>query len=446
MFSLPEEAKVGLLTLSIAFTEPTFHRMLGLLVGMLLLRGRRSVNGALWQMQGLLPGHPSSYHRLLSRARWALWPLARLVAGWAIRLAERMGPSEGILVAVDDTVVRAKGRRVYGKGRHRDPLRSTHRHMVWRWGHRWVVLAVLVRFAWAQRSWALPVLVALYRPKQEGWRRHKTPTDLARGLMAVLIRWFPEKTFIFLADGGFSSYELAWFCRRRQAVLVGRFWANACLHEQPHAYQGRGRPRLKGPRRPSPQQVVAQSTLCSCQVLWHGETARRVQLCSQKAFWYKPRYGLTPIRWVFARDPNGRFRDFYLFCTKPQWRPQTILSFYTTRWAIETTFQQTRAQLGLETTRGWRRQTVLRTGPCLLGLFTLVCVIYQEYWERHPTQPPSPRPGYPKHTLSFSDVLAAVRKLFWEQSILAHPYWQPLAEKIPPEYKSLLLDQLCFSP
>ncbi|MDW8038709.1 MAG: hypothetical protein RMI90_11810, partial [Thermoguttaceae bacterium] len=30
-----------------------------------------------------------------------------------------------------------------------------------------------------------------------------------------------------------------------------------------------------------------------------------------------------------------------------------------------------------------------------------------------------------------SDALAVVRKLFWKQSILAHPSWQPLAEKNP---------------
>jgi UDP-N-acetylmuramate dehydrogenase len=35
-----------------------------------------------------------------------------------------------------------KGGHVYGKARHRDPVRSTHAYTAWRYGHRWVVLAV----------------------------------------------------------------------------------------------------------------------------------------------------------------------------------------------------------------------------------------------------------------------------------------------------------------
>ena len=35
--------------------------------------------------------------------------------------------------------------QVYGKGCHRDPVRSTHSFTAYRWGHKWVVLAVLVR-------------------------------------------------------------------------------------------------------------------------------------------------------------------------------------------------------------------------------------------------------------------------------------------------------------
>ncbi|MCS7306293.1 MAG: hypothetical protein NZ602_14440 [Thermoguttaceae bacterium] len=58
----------------------------------------------------------------------------------------------------------------------------------------------------------------------------------------------------------------------------------------------------------------------------------------------------------------------FLFCTQLQWQPQRILSFYTTRWSIKTAFQKMRTQLVLEPTRGWTRQTVLRTAPCLLTL------------------------------------------------------------------------------
>src|SRR5262245_18972955 len=46
-------------------------------------------------------------------------------------------------------------------------------------------------------------------------------------------------------------------------------------------------------------------------------------------------------------------------------------------WQIETTFQELRAHLGLETTRGWWPKTAQRAAPCLFGLYTAVALLYQ---------------------------------------------------------------------
>jgi hypothetical protein len=59
------------------------------------------------------------------------------------------------------------GDNVFGKGCHRDPVRSTHSDTAYRWGHKWVVLSVLVRFPFTRRQWALPLLVALYRSAKD---------------------------------------------------------------------------------------------------------------------------------------------------------------------------------------------------------------------------------------------------------------------------------------
>lgn len=124
-------------------------------------------------------------------------------------------PDQPVVVPVDDTAVQHKGKRVYGKGRHHDAVRSTHSHVGWVWGHRWVVLAVNVKFPFAARPWALPVLCALYRPEE--WnraehRRHKTPIRLTMQMVASLIHWFPRRKFILVGDGGYASHELARFC------------------------------------------------------------------------------------------------------------------------------------------------------------------------------------------------------------------------------------------
>ena len=97
--------------------------------------------------------------------------------GLARFVLDRLVPDGPVQLVGDDTVDGHKGPRVYGKGRHRDPVRSTHTYTAWRYGHRWVVLAVLVKFPFAARRWALPVLVDLYRPPEvsaAGRRRSST--------------------------------------------------------------------------------------------------------------------------------------------------------------------------------------------------------------------------------------------------------------------------------
>jgi hypothetical protein len=55
-------------------------------------------------------------------------------------------------------------------------------------------------------------------------------------------------------------------------------------------------------------------------------------------------------------------------------QPATILSWFVSRWRVETTFQEVRARLGGETQRQWSDLAILRTTPALLGLFSLITV------------------------------------------------------------------------
>jgi hypothetical protein len=134
-----------------------------------------------------------------------------------------MVPTGPIFLAGEDTVAEHPGPKVFGKGRHRDGVRSTHSYTAYRWSHKWVVISILVTLPCATRPWALPVLVALYRSpewEQVHRRRHKTPAHLARLLLALLIRWFPERQFIFVGDTGYGTSETARFCSKHRHHLT----------------------------------------------------------------------------------------------------------------------------------------------------------------------------------------------------------------------------------
>jgi hypothetical protein len=446
MLALPSAAEPLFMSLSVAFTQPTFQRVIPLAVGAILTMGRRTVTSVLRTVGHLARGHSSSYHRVFSRAAWSLWPLGRVLATAILKL---LPSDEPVLVPMDDTTAQHRGKKVYGKGCHHDAVRSSHTHVVWRWGHRWVVLAISVKFPFTSRRWALPVLAALYRPKElseaEG-RRHQTAPELARHLMAVLIHWFPERRFVFLGDGGYASHELARFCHRhrRHGTLVSRFHGDANLYDTPPSRsKGRsGRPRIKGPKLPAPQDVVKRSRRTQATVDWYGGGQRRVEWVSRTGHWYKAGKGLVPIRWVFVHDLQGTHRDEYFYTTDTGLSPEQIISWFTARWPIETTFQEVRAHLGFETTRQRVAKSVLRTAPCLLGLFSAICLIFAEHARRHPVRPAA-TVWYAKKELTFSDAITTVRRLFWSRTVFEKPSDHDAFAKLPRRLRDLLLDQLC---
>jgi hypothetical protein len=117
-----------------------------------------------------------------------------------------------------------------------------------------------------------------------------------------------------------------------------------------------------------------------------------------------------PIRWVLVRDPAG-IRDPRAFlCTDLDANPADILGWYVHRWSMETTFQETRTHLGVETQRQWSDLAIARTTPALLGLFSLITL-----WAAEAKAALHPRIAawYAKDEPTFSEAIATVRRVLW---------------------------------
>ena len=113
-----------------------------------------------------------------------------------------------------------------------------------------------------------------------------------------------------------------------------------------------------------------------------------------------------------TRDPDGKLRDEVFACTKLDATPARIIEWVVMRWSVETTFEEAREHLGLETQRQWSDLAIARTTPCLLGLFSLVVLL------THRLQPDGKVPvlkaaWYEKPEATFSDCLILVRKHLW---------------------------------
>jgi DDE superfamily endonuclease len=421
---LPAPVHAVFAPLAPALTRPTYHRLVLLALAAILTVGGRTIANLLRYLGALAPGHSSSYHRALSHRRW---PFRRLVRRYIAAVLARFAPHGPVPVAGDDTVTEHPGAKVYGKGCHRDPVRSTRSFTAYRWGHKWVVLALLVRFPFCRRPWALPLMVALYRtpPKDDPSapdhgrtrRAHKTPADLLGQMLRIVMRWFPDRTFVCAADGGYATHELAELAAAhpRRLTFVSKFYADANLFEPPPPYikgQSRGRPRVKGDELPKPAQVVHDTVKPPVhEVAWYGGERRRVEIVTGSGWWYQSGRPLVEVRWVFVRDRTGTHRDEYFFTTAVTMSPQAVVETYTGRWSLETTFQEVRSYLGLETTRGRSRNTVLRAEPSLFALYTVVAWLYAELPARYRRVRVVDWPG--KSDVTFSDAITAVRRWLW---------------------------------
>ena len=179
---------------------------------------------------------------------------------------------------------------------------------------------------------------------------------------------------------------------------------------------------------------------------WYGGRPRELEVSSDTAVWYYSGLPPAPIRWLLVRDAMSEREAQAFLSTDLTATPEQILGWFVSRWRVETTFQETRAHLGVETQRQWSDLAILRTTPALLGLFSLVTVWADEL-ARAPSGAVRPQTAawYDKREPTFSDAIAAVRRALWCPPSLSMS--RPSAEtiEIPVTLLQRLTDTLCHA-
>src|SRR4051812_6722224 len=231
MLRLPARFAAVILCFAPLFHQLTWRHAQVLLVGAILVPGQRTVTGIL-RISGLCwERRFVNYHRVLNRAAWSGRAAARVLLGL---LLETFLPTGPVLLGLDDTIERRRGKRIGAKGIYRDPVRSSKGHFVKASGLRWLSLMLLVRIPWAGRVWALPFLTALApseRDCRERGRRHKKLTDRARQLGPQARRWLPRHDLVLVADSGFAALEFLAALVRHGVTCVTRLRLDAALYE-----------------------------------------------------------------------------------------------------------------------------------------------------------------------------------------------------------------------
>jgi hypothetical protein len=391
-----------------------------LVVGAVLAPGKRTVTSCLRVMGLSGERHFTNYHRVLNRAQWATLHASKILLGLIVTWV--VPPGAVIVVGADDTIERRSGRKIAAKGCYRDAVRSSKKYVVHCFGLKWVAMMVLVPVPWAKRVWALPFLTVLsWPPTKEGKDRHKTSVDWVRQMMKQVRRWLPERVLVLVVDGGFATVALALACTISEVVMVSRLRLDAALYHPPGPQPAgkRGRKPTKGSRQRSLKVWAARSDTPweSVTVDWYQGAQKTLRVFSRTALWYTSGWAPVAIRFVVVRDPDGRLADAAFLCTDLQASPTQIVEWVVMRWAVEVTFEEARAHLGLETQRQWSEPAIVRTTPVLLGLFSLVTLLALRLCPSGAI-PVETSAWYQKSTATFSDCLTLARRHLWRARYL----------------------------
>lgn len=113
---------------------------------------------------------------------------------------------------------------------------------------------------------------------------------------------------------------------------------------------------------------------------------------------------------------------------------------------METTFQEVRTHYRVETQRQLSDLAILRTTPALLGLFSLITVWADDLARNAgPALRPNIAAWYRKEEPTFSDAIAAVRRVLWCTPDFSMSRKPGETVQIPVELLNRLCQTLCFA-
>ena len=443
---LPDVALMVLASFAPMFTRPVWDHVQLLVTGALLCQGPRTVAGVLRTL-GLSDDKGfCKYHRVLSRAQWSGLQGSKILLGLLVVVA--LGVGFPLIVLVDETLERRKGKKIKAKGYYRDAVRSSQGTVVKCYGLKWIGMTLLVPLPWSPRPWALPFLTLLAPSKQaddQAGRRHKTTVDWTAQAVKQVSRWLGRAAFIVVGDGAYASVALAHACRGCGATRVSRLRLDARLYGFPEASPPgrRGRKPKKGKRLPRLKNLLDEpgQPWSEAEVAWYAGGRKAVRLLSGVCLWHTPGEEPVELRWVLVVDPAGEERPQAFFSTDTRMPPARIVEVFVMRWNVEVTFEEARRHLGVETQRQWSDQAIARTTPALMGLFSLACLMALRLVEKG-VMPVRQAAWYQKQDATFSDVLAFVRRAIWGRKYFVNS--KPDSERVElslGDFESLL-DQL----
>lgn len=358
----------------------------------------------------------------------------------------RLEAKEPLVVALDDSILRKRGRKIPGTAWRLDPLGPPFANS-FVWAQRVVQLSALLPEGPEGAARALPVDFAqaptASRPRrsadQATWcafREQQKQLNLNRQAVARLQSLVEQRhtegqtrPLWVTLDGRFTNRT---FLKNAppQAVLIGRIRGDARLHQAPPPADPPargGHPRWYGPQLPTPEELRQQDA-------HPWQTLEAFAAGRRHAFKIKT---LPDVRWRVAGAGRsvrliviaplgyrlhkaGRMlyrKPAYLICTDPNQPIEQVLQAYLWRWGIEVNFRDEKTLLGVGQARV-RNPNAVRQVPALaVAAYSLLLLSAAQAQQLEMLPLPAWRRSAPPPRRTTAQLINQLRVELWADSL-----------------------------
>lgn len=444
-----------------AFSQSrTAERARNVALAALMCLGRRTITSILCT-QGKQFQDWSTTYRLFEKARFNC---RNLFAPVVEQVAASCDPSQPLVAAMDDTIVKKSSENVYGakwRADRKGPKFQTNFIM----GQRFLQVSLAVPEGASPCSARLLPVEFLHcpsPPKPKGAKkgsaemrcydrecRKVSVTKKARECLENLRNVIDRsgqalRKLIVAVDGGFTNGTVIKKLPR-DTTLVGRIRKDAKLFEPPSQQPLRGRKRLYGEPFPTPEEIRTDDTIEWQKVkAYAAEKVRDFHVKTSVVRW-KSAGGrdlrLVVIRPLAYRPPGSKKRAYrdpaFLIVTDPDLSLEQVIQSYVWRWEIEVSFRDEKQLVGVGQANV-RTPDAVQLVPALLvaaySILHLACrnTVGSNGWLQQPKWRASSPPG----RLTTTTAISLLRAEAWRDPLDLHNF-EPFESKPPLNTKGL---------
>lgn len=379
----------------------------------------------------------SAYYRIFTKARIDIDKLFQIILFKGIDLCPE---SDHIIVHLDDTIVRKRGKKVCGTSWKRDPLGPPF-HINFIWAQRYIGLSLAIPEKLGLcRSRAVPICfqhcptpkkpgknatpqqLQKYKEQQKQTKLNKIGIDAIKQLRQTLDKGgFQDKRLVICADGSYTNSTVLKQLPDN-TTLVGRIRKDAKFHLPADDQPATGRRKIYGQRIPSPEQVRQSEEYSWIEVkAWaagkiHDFNIKVVENLMWRKAGQEHRLRLIvirPLAYRLTKSSKTLYRQpAYLICTDHQMDIQKVLQAYLWRWEIEVNFRDQKSVIGVGKAHVRNKNAVDLMPAFVTAIYSLLQIAYisNKFQSKLPLLPRAKwYPNKKNHRVSTGDLINAFK-------------------------------------